>query len=138
LFNNNGRECDSIRLGIILDIYHSLVAQVASRVRAIVEDIDCGFKIFIGEIPVRGFLATGSPMKEAVRISLTSLPDNSACSRSCGNVFNVLGLHSKGCASSSTSKSDDVCIFEFFSIEPELDPTSSPHAFLFRSSRGKR
>jgi len=71
------------------------------------EDIVWGFKIFTGESPFLGFLLDGSPMKETAIISLTYLPDNIAFSRRYGNIGNVLGLHSIGCASSSTSGFDD-------------------------------
>jgi hypothetical protein len=90
-----------------------------------VEEIDWGFRIFIGESPILGFLTNGSPMKEAARMSLKSLPNNMAWSGSCENIGNILFFHSRVCASSSSFESLGIGMFCFFSARQELSPTPS-------------
>jgi hypothetical protein len=84
-----------------------------------------GFRTLLGDILVLGFLSIVSPMKEALRISLTSLPVNMDYSESCGNIGNVLFLCSSGCISSSSSKSVYTMASFLCSSRLELGPTPS-------------
>jgi hypothetical protein len=113
-------------------------AQETSLVRGKTKDIGCGFKIFIGEILVRGFLIEGSPMKEATRMSLKYLLDNTDWSGICRNKGNALFLCSKG--STSSSYSEYVCIwtFGFFVVGENLVLIASSCPFFFRISTSKR
>jgi hypothetical protein len=97
-------------------------------------DIICGFKILTREIPIQGFLVETSPMNVTSRILLTSFPDGMTCSGSCRNIGSVLFLHSRGTSSSSSSESNGICTFYFFSVGPKLIPTPSSYPFFFRIS----
>jgi hypothetical protein len=107
-------------------------------VQGTIEDIGYGFNTFTGQTLVPGFLFETSPMNANASISLTSFPDRMACYGSCGNIGNVLLFHSRGSSSSSTSESDGIWTFCFFSAGSELGPTPSSFPFFFRSFGGKR
>jgi hypothetical protein len=102
-----------------------------------VDEMSWDFRTLLGEIPILSFLATGSVMNIALRIFLTSLPINIACSDSCGNTNSVLFLHSSGYISSSSSESVCVGACFFYTSTPELGPTPPSYHVFFSSSAGR-
>jgi hypothetical protein len=98
------------------------VARPTEKVRGTVDEMGWGFKTLLGDIPVLGFLSIGSVMNTMLRISLTSLPVNIACSGSCRNMGNVLFLCSNGFISSFSSESICTGASFFCTSRPKLSP----------------
>jgi hypothetical protein len=110
------------------------VARTAKSMLGTTDEMGWGFRTFLDKTPIMKFFATGYVMNATLRISLTSLPVNMACSGICGNIENVLVFLSSGCV--SLSSLEFVCVGAcFFSAsEPKLSPTPASWPFFFNSS----
>jgi hypothetical protein len=91
----------------------------------------------LGETPVLNFLSTIFVMNAMLRILLTSLPINKDFSGICGNIDNVLFLHSNGCVPYSSSEFVFDGAYFFCTSDPELGPSPTSLPFFFSSSVGR-
>jgi hypothetical protein len=113
------------------------LASTATRVRGIANTRGWGFKVLFGKISVLSFFTIGLVMKTTLKMLLTSSPDNTVLGGSAWWIDNVLFLHSSGCVSSYSSKSDCVRASFFCGDEPELGATPTYLSFFFNNVLGR-